>query len=323
MKTVNIALLGRWHVHAHDYANQITRNENAKLCCIWDDNEAWGKETAEKYDIPYVPALDTVLADASIDAVAITTATSAHREVMVKCANAGKHIFTEKVLALTMEDALAIKEAVVKNSVQFCISYPHRVHAHNLKAKEILDSGKLGDVSYMRVRNAHNGESAGWLPAHFYNEAEAGGGAMVDLGAHPMYLCRWLMGRPAAIRSTFTVFGDKGLDDNDVSVLEYANGAIAIAETGFMTASDPFSLELCGTKGRLQVNRGVLSYFDGEVNGWVVPNLPRDATSPLDQWVNAIMGTGSCEFNIDEAVALTEIMEAAYVSYRENRSVTL
>jgi len=323
MKQLNVALLGCWHVHARDYANQIGRNPNTTLCCVWEENEEWGKKIAGEYNVPYVSDLDVILKDSTIDAVVISTATSAHPEVMIKCANAGKHIFTEKVLTLQMADALAVKDAIVKNGVAFCISFPHRVAAHNVKAKQILESGILGDVSYMRVRNAHNGESAGWLPAHFYNLAETGGGAMVDLGAHPMYLCRWMMGRPKAIRSTYTVFGKEGLDDNDVSVLEYANGAIAVSETGFVTANDPFTLELSGTKGHLRIEGNKLTYFDSEAKAWVSPQLPGNSPDPMCQWVDEILGTGKCEFGIDTAVELTEIMEASYVSYRENRTVTL
>ena len=323
MKQLNVALLGCWHVHARDYANQLGKNENARLCCVWEENEEWGAKLAADYGVPYVKSLEAVLADKDVDAVVISTATSAHPEIMIQCANAGKHIFTEKVLTLKLADALAVKEAVVKNNVKFCISYPHRVMPHNLLAKELYDSGKLGDVSYMRVRNAHNGESAGWLPAHFYNLPETGGGAMVDLGAHPMYLCRWMMGKPAVVRSTYTKFANGRLDNNDVCVLEYANGAIAVSETGFVTANDPFILEMSGTKGHLRVTGNVLEYFDSEQRAWMKPNLPAKAADPMVQWTNEILGTGECEFGIDDAVALTELMEASYVSYAENRAVTL
>jgi len=323
MKVLNVALLGCWHVHARDYANQLGKNENTKLCCVWEENEEWGKKLAADYGVPYVASLDEVLANKDIDAVVISTATSAHPEVMIQCANAGKHIFTEKVLTLKQADALAVKDAVVKNDVKFCISYPHRVMPHNILAKQLVDSGVLGEVSYMRVRNAHNGESAGWLPAHFYNLEETGGGAMVDLGAHPMYLCRWIMGKPKAIRSTFTKFMNGKLDNNDVSVLEYENGAIAVSETGFVTGNDPFILELSGTKGHLCVSGNTLKYYNSELGAWVKPNQPAKTPDPMVQWTNEILGLGTCEFGIDEAVALTEIMEAAYVSYQENRTVTL
>ena len=327
MKTINTALVGCWHVHARDYANQLNSIESTKLCAVWDENAEWSKSLAADYNIPCASSLDEILNDKNIDAVVISTATSAHTDIMIKCANAGKHIFTEKVLTLTLKDALAVKDAVVKNNVKFCISYPHRVMAHNLRAKEILESGKLGEVSYMRVRNAHGGESAGWLPPHFYNMPETGGGAMVDLGAHPMYLCLWLMGRPKAVRSTYTEFKGgfetHGLDNNDVCVLEYANGAIAVSETGFVTGNDPFVLEMSGTKGHLHITNSELKFYDSEAKAWVTPSLNGGATRPMEQWANEICGTGTCEFGIDDAVALTELMEASYVSYKENRTVTL
>lgn len=67
--------------------------------------------------------------------------------------------------------------------------------SHNLFAKKAIDEGWLGKVTLARVRNAHDGVSSGWLPPHFFDEATCGGGAMMDLGAHPMYLLAWLLGR--------------------------------------------------------------------------------------------------------------------------------
>ena len=64
-----------------------------------------------------------------------------------------------------------------------------------------MESGKLGQITYARVHNYHNGSvapqadgSLGWLPPHFYDEVQTGGGAMMDLGAHPMYTLHWFLG---------------------------------------------------------------------------------------------------------------------------------
>jgi len=96
-----------------------------------------------------------------------------------------------------------------------------------------------------------------------------------------------------------------------------------VSETGFVTGGDPFTLDISGTKGHLRVENRSLKYFDRVKNAWIKPNLSEDNTAPIDQWINEILGIGTCEFGIDDAVALTEIMEAAYVSYRENRTVNL
>lgn len=72
---------------------------------------------------------------------------------------------------------------------------------------------------------------------------------MIDLGAHPMYLCRWILGKPLRITSMFNSFTNRPVEDNAVCVIEFENGAIAVVETSFVSKSSPFSLELYGTKG--------------------------------------------------------------------------
>ena len=86
------------------------------------------------------------------------------------------------------------EEAVKASGKVFTISYPHRTFPTLRAVKALMDSGKLGRVTYARVRNVHNGSSANWLPPHFYDKAQCGGGAMIDLGSHPMYTLYWLLG---------------------------------------------------------------------------------------------------------------------------------
>jgi predicted dehydrogenase len=261
-----------------------------------------------------------------VDAVCVTTPTNIHRDVIVKAAKAGKHIFTEKVLAFTMNECADIIKAVEDAGIKFCISYPHRTMPRNLFARKVIDDGILGDVTLLRVRNAHNGASAGWLPPHFYDAAQTGGGAMMDLGAHPMYLIRWLLGRPTEVSSTFTDVTGHGVEDNAVSVFKYANGAIAISETGFVSEGSPYMLEIYGTKGSLIVNNDNIrlhsSKLDTAYNGWVTPGrLPAPLPAPVTQFVNAIAGEGEIYFGINDAAALTEMMEMAYASHTEGRLI--
>ena len=125
------------------------------------------------------------------------------------------------------------------NGVRFCISYPRRTMPQILYAKQAVDDGLLGRVTAVRVRIAHDGAVRDWLPAHFYDPKACGGGAMMDLGAHGMYLCRWLLGPPKRIVSVFNTVTGRAVDDNTVSVIEFENGAIAVNETSFTGFGGP------------------------------------------------------------------------------------
>lgn len=325
---LKVAMLSRWHVHANDYARQFLAMDNVKLTAIWDEDKERGQKWATELGLDFEPDLAGLLNREDVDAVAVNTPTNLHRDVMVAAAQAGKHIFTEKVMALTVKDCQEIADAVRKAGVKFCISFPHRTLPANLFAKKVADEKLLGDITLLRVRNAHNGSVAGWLPPHFYDPVACGGGAMMDLGAHPMYLSRWILGKPVTISSVFSSFTNKGVEDNAVSTIEFENKAIAIAETGFVSSNSPFSLELYGTEGSLFVGgpentvRIISNKIKSDIEGWIRPSkLPEALPAPTKQWVDGILNNGTIHFGLEEGIQLTELMEFAYISYREKRQV--
>ena len=309
---INIALAGTWHVHFKGYATEAAKNENCNIVALWDNNIENGKAAAEQFNCEFVENYDELLARKDVDAVMVCTSTDLHKDVMIKAANAGKHIFTEKVLCFTEADALEVADAVKKNGVKFCISFPWRARADFLWVKQAVDSGLIGQLNYCRMRNAHNGASSNWLPDTFYDKKTCGGGAMMDLGAHSMYILNWLLGEPEKASSAFTNVIVKSVEDNAVTLLTYKNGAIGVSETGFVAENNPFELELVGSKGTILAGgfNDKLCYNIGE--GWVFPKLGKGAEAPLISWINGIVNGTEIPYNIDDAVALSKVMEMAY-----------
>ena len=168
---MKIAVIGAWHVHTMEYSTAIQNNPKAELCCLWDDNEERGKATAEKLGVPFQPDLDAIWNDPTIEGVSVTTATYQHKEILLAAAKAKKNIFTEKVLTFSNEDAQEVAQAIRESGVKFTISFPHKTWPTLKAAKALVDSGKLGKITYARVHNYHNGSvapmpdgSLGWLP---------------------------------------------------------------------------------------------------------------------------------------------------------------
>lgn len=311
---INIALAGTWHVHFKGYATEAAKNENCNIVALWDNNIENGKAAAEQFNCEFVENYDELLARKDVDAVMVCTSTDLHKDVMIKAANAGKHIFTEKVLCFTEADALEVADAVKKNGIKFCISFPWRTRSDFLWVKQAVDSGLIGQVNYCRMRNAHNGASSNWLPETFYDKKTCGGGAMMDLGAHSMYILNWLLGEPEKASSAFTNVIVKSVEDNAVTLLTYKNGAIGVSETGFVAENNPFELELVGSKGTILAGgfTDKLCYNIGD--GWVFPRLGNGAEAPLISWINGIVNGTEIPYNIDDAVALSKVMEMAYTN---------
>lgn len=315
---MNIAVLSGWHVHAVGYAKEAAAMPGVQITAAWDELPERGEAWAKELGCPFVADYETILADPTIDGVMICAPTNRHAEIMIRAAEAGKHIFTEKVLTLSDADADAVAAAVHKNNIHFTISFPHRTRPELLAAKKLAYDGTLGTLTYARVRNVHSGSIKDWLPPHFYSEEQCGGGAMIDLGAHPMYTLLWLLGKPKQAASIFTNVTDRPVEDNAVSVIAFENGAIGVSETGFVSACDPYVLEISGTKGYVRVCDGIQYRLDGQQD-WITPNLPEKLCSPLAYWIESVQKDyPNMLYTIDEAVALTRLMSAAYASARGN-----
>lgn len=324
---LKVAILSFWHVHAKDYAKNAIDHPDTEIVAIWDEVPERGRQKAEEYGVRFVEHLHELLAQPDLDAVIVTTPTNMHREVMIAAAQARKHIFTEKVVATTTEDCQEIMSAVEAAGVKLVVSLPRMYMAFTQAIQQILDDGLLGKLTLVRLRLAHNGalrtekNPNGALPAHFFNMEQSGGGALMDLGCHPMYLARLFLGFPDSLTASFGSITEREVDDSAVVVLRYPNGAMGIVEAGFVNSYSQFNIELQGTEGSLTYSRqddkvwvrG--SRFEGAATEWKVKeDMPASLPSAFEMWVSHIHNGSTATENLEMALDLTRLMEAAYLS---------
>ncbi len=318
---INVAVLSFWHVHANDYTREANEHPDTRVVAIWDEIPERGRQEAAKQGVVFYESIEDLLANPDIHGVIVVTPTNMHRDVMVAAAKAGKHIFTEKVIATNIKETNEILAAVKQNQVKLTVSLP-RLNANYTQAVQgVLDQSLLGELTLVRVRLAHNGASAGWLPDHFYNKEQCGGGAMIDLGCHPMYLTRLFMGLPESVSANYGYVLGKNVEDNAVTILNYKNGGVGIVEAGFVNAHSPFTIEIHGTEGSLLYGtpeerlliRSTKS--PDYANGWTeISALPPSRMTAFEQWVQHIQHDTTADENIRLAVDLTRLMEASNLS---------
>lgn len=322
---VRVASLSFWHVHAGDYTRSTQQHRDTELVAIWDDDAERGAEAAATHNTVHVTDLDALLAREDLDAVTVTTETSRHRDVMVAAARAGKHIFTEKLLAPTVSEAEEIVAACRDHDVALVVSLPRLSSGWLTTVRDLVASGRLGTLTHARVRLSHNGSVADWLPERFYDREPAIGGALTDLGCHPVYLVQTILGtHPTSVQATYTEVTGRGVEDNAVVTLGYASGAIGVVEAGFV-APTPFQVEVAGTDGWLSyTDHDDAVVFSGATRGEEPQRLPIpvDAPSPYQQWIQCIAdGTHAVE-NQAAAVELTRLVVAANEAAATGRTVS-
>jgi 1,5-anhydro-D-fructose reductase (1,5-anhydro-D-mannitol-forming) len=313
---IKVAVLGFWHVHAADYASQIRRHPDTELVAVWDDDSARGQSAAEALDTSFVGDLDDLLIRDNVDAVTVTTATTQHRPIMISAANAGKHIFTEKLLAPTVAEAEEIIGAADQADVALVVSLPRLYHGYARAIVEELNQGRLGEPTHCRVRLSHDGAVAGWLPDRFYDSAAAVGGALSDLGCHPAYLTQLFLGAsPATVSATYGSYTKRRVEDQAVVTLGYDGGAIGVVETGFLSR-DPFTIEIHGTQASLayESTENLLRMREAGSDMWQPLAVAQDDQDPFAQWVTHIRNRTRADDNLTRAVDLSRLVSAANAS---------
>jgi len=320
-------------VHAGGYARNIHENPETELTAVWDDEAfdhgASGRSTAEQYEVPCFTDLDEVLSRDEVDAVAVDAVTSDHPRVMIAAAEAGKHIFTEKALAITVTECDAIIEAVQKAGVKFMISLPSRCNSEILFAKRAISDGLLGSITFGRGRIAHSAALDKWFngtSAWFADPQRAGGGALFDLGCHRVDVIRWLMGAPkSAIAKINNFTKNFPIDDNSVSVVEFVNNALGVIDVAWTHRSGPNMLEIYGTEGAFVAGHGDMHFHtrklsDAEKTEYAA-NRPVAPPDPMQQWINAILRDEPMTITIQDGRNLTELMQAFYMSAEQGQSI--
>ncbi|HEY6665549.1 MAG TPA: Gfo/Idh/MocA family oxidoreductase, partial [Propionibacteriaceae bacterium] len=163
---IRVAVLGFWHVHAAEYAARVREHPDTELVAVWDEDPARGQAAADAAGVPFVNDLDALLARDDLDAVTVTTATTEHHAIMLCTAQAGKHIFTEKLLAPIVPEAEEIVAAADDAGLALVVSLPRLYHGYTRAIVEQPDEQRLGELTYCRIRLSHDGAVAGWWVSH-------------------------------------------------------------------------------------------------------------------------------------------------------------
>ena len=225
---------------------------DAELIAVWDDDPERGRGLRRRVRrrAGRRPA-GAARPVATSTRVTVTTSTVAHREVIWRAVAAGKHIFTEKLLAPTVAEAEEIIAAAdAQPASGWWSRCPRLYHGYTTAITEMLAAGTLGRLTYARVRLSHDGAVAGWLPERFFDPA-TGGRRRADRSRLPPGLPGPAVpghhpGRPSA-PPTARVTG-RAVEDHAVVTVGYDDRAIGVIEAGFVS-SNPFTIEVFGTEG--------------------------------------------------------------------------
>jgi predicted dehydrogenase len=228
-----------------------------KLKSMYDIKNA--KLTARANNMDFYDNFDEFL-KSDIDAVMILTPHYLHEKYVLAVAEAGKHILLEKPMATTLEGCDQMIEATRKAGVKFMIAENHRFLPAHEYIMKVVQSGLIGKPFLVRAYEGVN-EIDGLMKEGFWkgHPIMAGGGALMDMGAHKFVTLNWILNDKVESASSWITRQCTNLDekaeDNAMVFLQYEKGTIANIVVSFSVIS-PYSnnLEIYGTMGTIVEN---------------------------------------------------------------------
>ncbi len=211
---------------------------------------------ASKYNCRNYETFEQLLGDPEAEVVAVASANSAHKEHALTAAKAGKHIHLEKPMALSVSDAREIIEVCEESGVKLHVGQNFRRWPMFRRAKEIIDKGELGTISFAIAHFSYNlGLTAGDGSMR-WDAGENPGGPLYSYTIHLADLMETLFGEIKEINAaTGKVGGPSRTDDAAGAVLRFGSGMIGVL-SGSYTAPFRFLFDIEGTKAALSLSSG-------------------------------------------------------------------
>ncbi len=187
---VNLCLIGAGRagmIHARNFVSKVP---HARMISVCDPSEEACRAAVlelgiETYFTDYREALE----DERVDAVVVVTPTAYHKDIVVAAARAGKHILCEKPMAMTQEECREMIAAAEENHVKLQVGFMRRFDASFMRAREILESGEIGDL--VLVKSLTRGPS---IPKPWMYDIHKSNGPLAEVNSHDIDTMRWLSG---------------------------------------------------------------------------------------------------------------------------------
>ncbi len=236
---------------ARFHAEGVASQSGGGVCFkwVWDADSEAAQALGQRFGIAVADSLERILDDEDVDFVDICTPSSSHREYVERAAEAAKHIFCEKPLALTMRDAEAMVEVCKNVGVCLGVGMVTRYLPQYRLIHQLIRSGNIGEVAVVHAsRCARQPAGAG----NWYHRPQLSGGVVVDLLIDDIDFCQWCFGR---IEKVFCIgaMGREDIGDYALLLCGFGSGMIAHLE-GSWAEGDGFytRFEAAGDSGLLE-----------------------------------------------------------------------
>jgi len=303
--------------------------ERSELVAVMRRNGELAADYARRNNVPrWYDDADELINDPEVDAVYVATPPDSHKEYAVRVAQAGKPVYVEKPMARTALECEEMISACDAAGVGLFVAYYRRAMPRFATVKELLDSGRIGQLRAVTVRNERPGQAdeaghGGWR----VDPQVSGGGHFVDLGSHLLDLLDWLLGPVTHAAGVATNRGGRyPAEDLVTAAFSFRSGVEGVGVWNYDSFQYKDQVEIIGTAGalrfscfaddplRLHTARGVQR---------IEAPYPDTVQLPLIQTVvDALTGLGESPSNGHSAVRTARVIDGLLSDYRDSHGIS-
>lgn len=326
--TTRWGILGCGNVCEVKSGPALQRASGSELVAVMRRDGKLAEDFARRHGVAaFYDDAEQLIADPNVDAIYIAAPPGRHLELALAVAAAKKPAYVEKPMARTHTECLRMIEAFEAAQVPLFVAYYRRALDRFLKAKELVDSGRLGMIRRVDVRYASDGQSryAGRTALPWRMQAEhAGGGLFFDLASHTLDVLDFLFGPLQAVSGEAQNVAAPGdVEDRVVLGFSTLSGAQGSGEWDFSSPTPEDRISIVGEAGSLRFSTFGDAPVELEeprgVTEFSLPN-PRHIQQPLIQTiVDSLHGRASCPSTGVSAARTSQVMDRAVLGYYGSR----
>jgi predicted dehydrogenase len=355
-KKLRVAIIGCGGIANGKHLPSLKKLEQVEMVAFCDIEIKKAKEAAIEYGTPEAVVYKNykqLLEDESIDVVHVLTPNISHAEISIASMEAGKHVMCEKPMAKTSEEAKLMVETAERTGKKLTIGYNNRFRPDSQYLHNVCKQGDLGEVYYARAHAIRRRAVPTW--GVFLDEEKQGGGPLIDIGTHALDLTLWMMDnyKPKSVMgTTYHKLGQKKdaanawgswdpekftVEDSAFGFITMENGATIVLESSWALNTldiDEAKCSLSGTEGgadmkdglringenfsklyatNVELGAGGVAFYDGKAES--------DSDLEARLWVESIVNNTEPIVKPEEALVVTQILEAIYESAKTGKAV--
>jgi len=265
--TIGWGIIGTGN-HANRFMGPaISKASNAKFVAACDIDIELAKEFADKHGVARAyDSFEKMLEDPEVDVVYVATPNNLHARHTTQAAEAGKHVYCEKPMAITEADCELMIQACEKNKVKLGIDFQNRYHPAHVEAHRLVQNGMVGQIHVAKAQYCHgflHGHWKGWRD----DPSVTGAGALVGTGLHPIDLLRFVLNSEVeevqAVCATQTPYHT--VDEMVYAILKFQNGVYGMVISGLLAPRSDDDLVLYGSEAKITCKGTVGMPLQGEL----------------------------------------------------------